>query len=141
MKNMFLFALISATLFACTPIENEPNACPPATDTITVTGTTPVGPAVWQSYSFGFYLGKTYTVTIYSDGETPEQETIVFLNQNFAQGEGALFATYWDESGVELVLNPDDSMWSEHFIFNYNEENDNLVCNKTPELTIVISKP
>ena len=138
---MFLFALISATLFACTPIENEPNVCPPATDTVVVTGTPPVSPPVIQSYSFGFYAGKTYPVNIYNFGEAPEQDTIVFLNQDFAQSSQVTFATYWFSWGVRLVLNDGDDEWAEPFDFFYVESTDHLVCHKTDELTIVISKP
>ena len=135
---MFIFALISATLFACTPIENEPNI--DIIDTVD-TDTTPVitPDTVWQGYDYGFYYGKTYDVTIYQDGEAPEQESIVFVNDSLAIGDGADFTSYWSIDGVELVVQ--NEVWAEHFVFYYFNETDRLVCQKTPELTIVISKP
>jgi len=135
MKNMFLFALISATLFACTPIENEPNVCPPATDTTDVfdggIATTDPG---YSGYTYGFYYGKTYTVTIYQDGETPETESIVFVNDSVAVSEEITLASTWSIDGVLLEYGDED------FQFYYLNETDRLVCYKTDELTIAITK-
>lgn len=111
MKNMFIFALISATLFACTPIENEP-----------------------QVTNFGFSYGETYTVDIYEEDNDPYQESIVFVNDSVAVGDGATFTSTWNKLGVLLQYE------SEEFKFIYNSSFDKLVCNKTDQLTITIRK-
>lgn len=140
MRNIFIFALISATLFACTPIENEPNVCPPApvdtTDSVDVVIDAPQ----FSGYTYGFYYGKTYTATVYQTGSLPAPQDIVFVNDSVAVAEDATFYSVWSIDGVELVLNIDTNL-EESFQFYYFNELDRLVCYKSDDLTIVITKP
>lgn len=135
MKNMFIFAAIACTLFACTPIENEPNVCPPATDTTDVFDGGIIAPdTIWQGYDYGFYYGKTYTVTVYQDGDAPEEQSIIFVNDSVAIADDATFVSTWSIDGVLLEIEDED------FQFYYLNETDRLVCYKSEELTVVISK-
>lgn len=136
MRNILLFALISATLFACTPIENEPIVVTPVNQGPSITPDT-----VWQGYDYGFYYGKTYDVTVYASGEAPAEQSIVFYNDTTAEADDAFFYTEWSIDGVTLYLNYTDEVWEEDFVFYYFNELDKLICYKSDELTIVISKP
>ena len=138
MRNIFLFALISATLFACTPIENEPGV-----DVVNPVNSGPdiiIDAPQYSGYTYGFYYGKTYDATVYQTGEAPATQDIVFVNDSVAVAEDATFYSVWSADGVELVLNLGTNL-EESFQFYYFNELDRLICYKSEDLTIVITKP
>lgn len=130
--RLIIFALISATLFACSPIENEPMPCPAPVgggDSVITPDT------VSQGYDFGFYYGKSYLVTVYEEGQAPVQESIVFVNDSVATSpENGTFTSVWNEDGVVLELS------GQVFDFYYNAKADALIWATEPDLTVVISK-